>query len=64
MIKKSPAPGVSRQARISDEGLQRLERQLMRGGHISPQVLAQWIKRYGEPAREMIKRYTHQRVSD
>ncbi|MBI3188756.1 MAG: hypothetical protein HYZ31_12930 [Gammaproteobacteria bacterium] len=64
MIKKPPAPGVSREARISDEGLQRLEQQLMRGGHISPLVLAQWIKRYGEPAREMIKRYAHQQDSD
>ena len=57
MIKKSPVPGVSREARISDEGLLRLEQQLMRGGHISNRVLAQWIKRYGEPARAMIRRY-------
>lgn len=57
MNKKPPTPGVSREARISDEGLQRLEQQLMRGGHISHQVLAQWIKRYGESARVMIKQY-------
>ena len=57
MIKKSPVPGVSREVRISDEGLQRLEQQLMRGGHVSHRVLAQWIKRYGEPARVMIRRY-------
>lgn len=57
MNKKSPAPGVSRDERISDEGLQRLERQLLRGSQLSSPVLAQWIKRYGEPAREIIRHH-------
>ena len=55
MNKKIPSPGVSRQSRLSDEGLQRLEKQLAAGIKISPLVLAQWIKRYGEPAREIIR---------
>ena len=57
MSKKIPAPGVSRDNRISGEGLQRLEKQLARGVKINAIVLAQWIRRYGEPAREIIKRY-------
>ena len=55
MNKKTPFPGVSRQSRLSDEGLQRLEKQLAAGIRVAPPVLAQWIKRYGEPAREIIK---------
>ena len=50
-------PGVSREQRISDEGLQRLERQLQRGARISEPVLAQWIRRYGEPAKALIQKY-------
>jgi len=50
-------PGISREHRISDEGLQRLERQLQRGGQISDAVLAQWISRYGDAAREIIARH-------
>jgi hypothetical protein len=50
-------PGISREHRISDEGLQRLERQLQRGGQISDAVLAQWIRRYGDAAREIIARH-------
>lgn len=57
MNKKSVTPGVSRTARLSDEGLQRLEQLLKRGGHVRTVVLAQWIKRYGEPARAIIRRY-------
>ena len=52
-----PTPGVSRQARLSDEGLQRLETQLAAGIKIGSPVLAQWIKRYGDPAREIIKQH-------
>lgn len=55
MNKKTPSPGVSRQARLSDEGLQRLEKQLVAGIKVALPVLAQWIRRYGEPAREIIK---------
>ena len=50
-------PGVSREHRISDEGLQRLEQQLRRGGQISDAVLAQWIRRYGDAARDIIARH-------
>ena len=57
MNNKPPTPGVSRQTRISDEGLQRLEKQLAAGTRVAPAVLGQWIKRYGEPARAIIKRY-------
>jgi len=54
---RRPQPGVSRQQRVSREGLQRLEAHLKRGIRIGRPVLAQWIKRYGQPAREMIKEY-------
>ena len=57
MTKKVPCPGVSRQNRLTEEGLQRLERQLMIGVRINIPVLAQWIKRYGEAARVIIKRH-------
>ena len=51
------SPGISRDNRISDEGLQRLEALLERGGQISDAVLMQWIRRYGDTAREIIKKY-------
>ena len=57
MAKKIPSPGVSRQHRLSDEGLKRLEQQLSAGAKIHTLVLAQWIRRYGEPAKELIKRH-------
>ena len=53
----NPAPGVSREERISDEGLQRLEKQLAAGIKISRPVLDQWVKRYGDAAQELIRRY-------
>ena len=62
MSDQPPEPGVSRSDRISDEGLLRLEKQLTAGIKISRPVLAQWIKRYGEPARAMIKQ--HNRYSE
>jgi hypothetical protein len=55
VIAKTPAPGVSREQRISDEGLQRLQKQLQSGVRISDMVLQQWIKRYGDAARDIIK---------
>ena len=57
MSDKQPKPGVSRANRISNEGLERLEKQLAAGIKISQPVLAQWIKRYGEAARRIIKHY-------
>ena len=56
-MNKQRNPGVSRDNRISDEGLKRLEKHLNGGTKMTQMVLEQWIKRYGEPARELIKRY-------
>jgi len=50
-------PGVSREQRISDEGLKRLEKQLQCGVNISEQVLNQWLMRYGKAARDLIEKY-------
>lgn len=50
-------PGVSREQRFSDEGLSRLEKQLNSGVNISSPVLLQWVKRYGDPAIEIIQKY-------
>ena len=50
-------PGISREQRISDEGLKRLQKQFQSGVRISDAVLQQWIKRYGDAAREIIQRY-------
>ena len=51
------SPGISRDARISAEGLQRLEALMQRGGQISDAVLLQWIRRYGDAARTIIRNY-------
>ncbi len=53
----TPSPGVNRDNRIADEGLQRLEKQLKNGSRISQQVLDQWIKRYGDKATDIINKY-------
>ncbi len=63
MTDKQNNPGISRSDRISDEGLVRLDKQLEMGSQISDPVLAQWIKRYGEPAREIIRRHGRYRVT-
>ncbi len=52
-----PSPGISRQQRISDEGLKRLKKQLQCGARISDVVLQQWITRYGDEARVIIEAY-------
>ena len=57
MSDHQPAPGISRENRISTAGLERLEQQLQSGSQISDPVLAQWIRRYGDAAREMIKKH-------
>jgi len=57
MTDKKREPGISRTDTISNEGLERLEKQLASGMNISPGVLAQWIKRYGDAAREIIKKH-------
>ncbi len=57
MPPKPRNPGVSRATRLSDDGLQRLEKQLASGRRVGRAVLSQWIKRYGEAARRIIKRH-------
>ena len=57
MIDNNPLPGVARSGRLSAEGLARLEKQLRSGINISTPVLAQWIKRYGDAARVIIKKH-------
>ena len=53
----NPEPGVSREERISDEGLLRLEKHLSGGSRISQMVLKQWVKRYGNDAVVILKKY-------
>ena len=55
-------PGVSREQRISDEGLLRLQKQLQSGVRISEQVLRQWVKRYGEAAELVIQKYRKESI--
>lgn len=62
MTGSKPAPGVSRQERLSDEGLARLEKQLASGVNISAPVLVQWIRRYGDRARAIIRKYRRYRA--
>jgi len=57
---KKPTPGVSREQRISDEGLVRLEKHLRSGTKISAQVLNQWVKRYGDNAKVLLDRYGYE----
>lgn len=49
--------GVEREQRLSDEGLLRLRQHLERGSAINSPVLAQWIRRYGDAARELIREH-------
>ena len=56
-MSSNKVPGVSRVNRISAEGLQRLEKQLQAGRGASEVVLRQWIHRYGDEAREIIKKH-------
>lgn len=57
MNQRQATPGVSREERLSDEGLRRLEKQLQSGARISATVLRQWINRYGDDARALLERY-------
>jgi len=50
-------PGISRDNRISDEGLNRLRRQLQSDVRISRPVLDQWVQRYGEKAIKLLKEF-------
>jgi len=56
MRRRKPAPGAAREERLSEQGLQRLERQL-RAGTISRLVLQQWLRRYGDAAQKLIDQY-------
>ena len=62
MTTRQPRPGAFHRARTLDDRLQRLEQQLTRGIAISDTVLAQWIARYGDPARALLRR--HQRYHE
>jgi len=57
MNAERPNPGISRDARISEAGLRRLEAQLAAGARMSDAVLAQWIRRYGDPARAVLRHH-------
>jgi hypothetical protein len=57
LVTEQRQPGVSREQRVSDEGLKRLEEQLRSGRKMSTPVLRQWIIRYGDSARDIIKRH-------
>jgi len=50
-------PGISRENRISNEGLLRLRRQLQSGTRLSKPVLDQWVQRYGDKAIELLKEF-------
>lgn len=50
-------PGIGREQRISDAGLQRLRNQLERGAKISEPVLRQWVKRYGDDALRLLEEF-------
>ena len=57
MNERKGKPGVSREMRISDEGLARLEAHLQRGMKLAAVVKRQWVKRYGDRAIELFNRY-------
>ena len=50
-------PGIERDQRISDEGLNRLRAHLENGAVISEVVLKMWVQRYGQAARELLLKY-------
>ena len=55
MINKKP--GIERNQCISDDGLARLQKQLESGRKLSRTVLSQWIIRYGDAAKQLIKHH-------
>ena len=59
-MSKNSNPGVSRDNRISDEGLSRLEKHLRLGTKINELVLQQWVVRYGDKARNLLKKYGYE----
>lgn len=59
MTTSGSRPGISRTDRISEEGLGRLEIQLQRGARMAAQVREQWVRRYGQAAIELFKKYEY-----
>lgn len=59
LVSKS-TPGVTREQRISNEGLVRLEMHLRAGTKINAQVLPQWVKRHGEDAGVLLKQLEYE----
>ncbi|HHZ88696.1 MAG TPA: hypothetical protein EYN26_05225 [Chromatiales bacterium] len=57
MSDKIPSPGISRENRVGEEGLSRLRAHLERNAGINPIVLTQWIRRYGDDARQLLKEF-------
>ena len=57
MSEQKPCPGVSRSQRLTDTGLERLQKHLTSGTRMQDMILAQWIRRYGEPARALIRQH-------
>lgn len=62
MTTTRPEPGVSRDQRLSDDGLARLQKHLTSGANMTDMVLAQWIRRYGGAARELIRQHGRYRA--
>ena len=62
MTHRKPEPGVGQRNRSTADGLARLAIHLERGERISDMVLRQWIRRYGDDARELLRR--HDRYHD
>ena len=54
-MSRSPRPGVSRGERLSDEGLERLQRQLQSTMGLRDTILLQWVRRYGQAAIRLIE---------
>ena len=57
MKTNKPDPGVSRAQRLSEEGLSRLQKHLQANTRMNDMILAQWIRRYGDAARELIRQH-------
>jgi hypothetical protein len=50
-------PGIARDRSNAEDGLTRLRRQLASGARPSTMVLRQWVMRYGEAARRIIREH-------
>lgn len=52
-----PRPDAFPKRTTTDDGLAQLEKQLRTASAISESVLLQWIRRYGEAARVIMRRH-------